>query len=397
MPVLTARAGLLSLPDMSQDRSASVLQSLIKSETAGGLLLMAAAALALIIANTGLSGAYFSALKAYIGPLSVLHWINDALMAVFFLLVGLEVKREFTEGQLSTWAERRLPIIAATAGMIVPAITYLVVLGGSPGLASGWAIPTATDIAFALAVLALAGSRAPPSLKLLLTTIAVVDDVLAVAIIAFFYTASLNLAALLAAALIFAIMLVLNRAGTRRLLPYILLAIGLWLAVYLSGVHATIAGVLAAAAIPSGKEQPSPLDRLEHAIQPWVAFAVLPLFAFANAGVRLIGIASDALLSPLVVAIGAGLFLGKQAGVFGSIRLAAALGWADRPQGASWLQVYVLALICGIGFTISLFIGGLAFDDPALVDQVKIGVLAGSILSALAGFVILRFVSKPQA
>jgi NhaA family Na+:H+ antiporter len=192
-------------------------------------------------------------------------------------------------------------------------------------------------------------------------------------------------------------MLVLNRAGTRRLLPYILLAIGLWLAVYLSGVHATIAGVLAAAAIPSGKEQPSPLDRLEHAIQPWVAFAVLPLFAFANAGVRLIGIASDALLSPLVVAIGAGLFLGKQAGVFGSIRLAAALGWADRPQGASWLQVYVLALICGIGFTISLFIGGLAFDDPALVDQVKIGVLAGSILSALAGFVILRFVSKPQA
>ena len=388
---------MLSLPDMSQDRSASVLQSLIKSETAGGLLLMAAAALALIIANTGLSGAYFSALKAYIGPLSVLHWINDALMAVFFLLVGLEVKREFTEGQLSTWAERRLPIIAATAGMIVPAITYLVVLGGSPGLASGWAIPTATDIAFALAVLALAGSRAPPSLKLLLTTIAVVDDVLAVAIIAFFYTASLNLTALLAAALIFAVMLVLNRAGTRRLLPYILLAIGLWLAVYLSGVHATIAGVLAAAAIPSGKEQPSPLDRLEHAIQPWVAFAVLPLFAFANAGVRLIGIASDALLSPLVVAIGAGLFLGKQAGVFGSIRLAAALGWADRPQGASWLQVYVLALICGIGFTISLFIGGLAFDDPALVDQVKIGVLAGSILSALAGFVILRFVSKPQA
>jgi len=385
------------LPDMSQDRSASVLQSLIKSETAGGLLLMAAAALALIIANTGLSGAYFSALKAYIGPLSVLHWINDALMAVFFLLVGLEVKREFTEGQLSTWAERRLPIIAATAGMIVPAITYLVVLGGSPGLASGWAIPTATDIAFALAVLALAGSRAPPSLKLLLTTIAVVDDVLAVAIIAFFYTASLNLTALLAAALIFAVMLVLNRAGTRRLLPYILLAIGLWLAVYLSGVHATIAGVLAAAAIPSGKEQPSPLDRLEHAIQPWVAFAVLPLFAFANAGVRLIGIAPDALLSPLVVAIAAGLFLGKQAGVFGSIRLAVALGWAARPQGASWLQVYVLALICGIGFTISLFIGGLAFDDPALVDQVKIGVLAGSILSALAGFVILRFVSKPQA
>ena len=385
------------MPDMSQDRSASVLQSLIKSETAGGLLLMAAAALALIIANTGLSGAYFSALKAYIGPLSVLHWINDALMAVFFLLVGLEVKREFTEGQLSTWAERRLPIIAATAGMIVPAITYLVVLGGSPALASGWAIPTATDIAFALAVLALAGSRAPPSLKLLLTTIAVVDDVLAVAIIAFFYTASLNLTALLAAALIFAVMLVLNRAGTRRLLPYILLAIGLWLAVYLSGVHATIAGVLAAAAIPSGKEQPSPLDRLEHAIQPWVAFAVLPLFAFANAGVRLIGIAPDALLSPLVVAIAAGLFLGKQAGVFGSIRLAVALGWAARPQGASWLQVYVLALICGIGFTISLFIGGLAFDDPALVDQVKIGVLAGSILSALAGFVILRFVSKPQA
>jgi NhaA family Na+:H+ antiporter len=375
---------------MAQDRSSSVLQSLIRSETAGGLLLMAAAVLALVIANSGASDAYFALLETHVGPLSMLHWVNDALMAVFFLLVGLEVKREFTEGQLATWAERRLPVIAATAGMIVPAFVYLLAIGGAPTLTGGWAIPTATDIAFALAVLALVGSRVPPSLKLLLTTIAVVDDVLAVGIIAFFYTADLNLLALLSAGLVLLAMFGLNRAGVTRLWPYVSLAILLWIAVHASGVHATIAGVLAAAAIPSGK-QPSPLDRIEHAIQPWVAFAVLPIFAFANAGVRLGDLPPEALLSPLVLAIAAGLFIGKQLGVFGSIRLAVALGWGQRPRGASWLQVYALALLCGIGFTISLFIGGLAFDDPVMIDEVKIGVLAGSIASALAGFALLRF------
>jgi NhaA family Na+:H+ antiporter len=375
---------------MAQDRSSSVLQSLIRSETAGGLLLMAAAVLALVIANSGASDAYFALLETHVGPLSMLHWVNDALMAVFFLLVGLEVKREFTEGQLATWAERRLPVIAATAGMIVPAFVYLLAIGGEPTLTGGWAIPTATDIAFALAVLALVGSRVPPSLKLLLTTIAVVDDVLAVGIIAFFYTADLNLLALLSAGLVLLAMFGLNRAGVTRLWPYVSLAILLWIAVHASGVHATIAGVLAAAAIPSGK-QPSPLDRIEHAIQPWVAFAVLPIFAFANAGVRLGDLPPEALLSPLVLAIAAGLFIGKQLGVFGSIRLAVALGWGERPRGASWLQVYALALLCGVGFTISLFIGGLAFDDPVMIDEVKIGVLAGSIASALAGFTLLRF------
>jgi NhaA family Na+:H+ antiporter len=387
---LTPAAYFAWQPVMAQDRSSSVLQSLIRSETAGGLLLMAAAVLALVIANSGASDAYFALLETHVGPLSMLHWVNDALMAVFFLLVGLEVKREFTEGQLATWAERRLPVIAATAGMIVPAFVYLLAIGGEPTLTGGWAIPTATDIAFALAVLALAGSRVPPSLKLLLTTIAVVDDVLAVGIIAVFYTADLNLLALLSAGLVLLAMFGLNRAGVTRLWPYVSLAILLWIAVHSSGVHATIAGVLAAAAIPSGK-QPSPLDRIEHAIQPWVAFAVLPIFAFANAGVRLGDLPPEALLSPLVLAIAAGLFIGKQLGVFGSIRLAVALGWGQRPRGASWLQVYALALLCGIGFTISLFIGGLAFDDPMMIDEVKIGVLAGSIASALAGFALLRF------
>jgi len=378
---------------MARDRSPSVLQGLIQSETSGGLLLMAAAALALVIANSGAGDAYFSALATYVGPLSVLHWINDALMALFFLLVGLEVKREFTEGQLATWSERRLPVIAATAGMVVPAILFAVIAGGTPGLVRGWAIPTATDIAFALAVLALAGPHVPASLKLLLTTIAVVDDVLAVAIIALFYTAQLDLSALGAVAVVLALMFGANRAGITRLWPYLILAAGLWLAVFLSGVHATIAGVLAATAIPvqrADASQPSPLARLEHAIQPWVAFAVLPLFAFANAGVRLGGLSAYALLSPLVLAIAAGLFVGKQVGVFGSIRLAVAFGWGAKPRGASWQQVYAMALLCGIGFTISLFIGGLAFADPALVDQVKVGVLAGSIASALTGFAILR-------
>lgn len=369
----------------------------------GGILLMAAAAIALVIANSPVAPAYFETLHAYVGPLSIHHWINDALMSVFFLLVGLEIKREFVDGHLSTWADRRLPIIAAAAGMAFPAIVYLSIAGGTPGLARGWAIPAATDIAFALGVLALLGSRAPASLKMFLTTVAIVDDMGAVAIIALAYTAELDFFALGAAAMIFALMLGLGRRHEMRLWPYLLLAVGLWFAVYSSGVHATISGVLAAMAIPVRRSPgapefvDSPLHRLEHALQPWVGYGIVPLFGFANAGVSLAGIGLAELVAPIPLAVAAGLFFGKQIGIFMSVRLAVMMKVAAQPTGANWLQIYGVALLCGIGFTMSLFIGGLAFVDPVMVDEVKIGVLAGSILSAVAGFLLLRLATSPRS
>ena len=371
----------------------SILRRFLTSEAAGGILLMGTAALALAVANSPLAPTYFHALHAALGPMSVQHWINDGLMALFFLLVGLEIKREVLDGHLARPADRTLPVIAALAGMAVPAALYLLVAGGDPALRAGWAIPSATDIAFAIGVLALLGRRAPASLKLFLTTVAIVDDMGAVAIIALFYATGLDLPALAAATGLLAAMVWLNRRGVTALSPYLALAAGLWVAVHLSGVHATIAGVLAALAIPlRADEAHSPLHRLEHALSPWVAYLVVPLFGFANAGVALGG--AGALLAPLPLAIAAGLFVGKQAGIFASVRIAVALGWGERPAGASWRQVYGVALLCGIGFTMSLFIGGLAFPGrPELVDQVKLGVLAGSILSALAGYTVLRLAS----
>ena len=364
---------------------------------------MSAAALAMAIANSPAAPTYFHALHVYLGPLSVLHWINDALMAVFFFLVGLEIKREFVDGNLATWADRRLPIIAAGAGMLLPAIVYISVVGTSSPLTRGWAIPAATDIAFAIGVLALLGSRAPASLKLFLTTVAIVDDMGAVAIIALAYTSGLNIVALLAAAVILLLLFGMNKAGERRLWPYLVLAVGLWVAVFLSGVHATIAGVLAALTIPltpspgAPDDAHSPLHRLEHALQPWVAYLIVPVFGFANAGVALGGLGWTELLAPLPIAIAAGLFIGKQVGVLASMRLAVALGLGSRPHGATWLQVYGVAVLCGVGFTMSLFIGGLAFTDPTLASEVKVGVLGGSILSAILGYLILRFAPPRRA
>jgi NhaA family Na+:H+ antiporter len=380
---------------------ASILRDFLAREAAGGILLMIAAALGLVLANSPAAPLYFHALEAHLGPLSLLHWINDALMALFFLLVGLEIKREFLDGHLATWADRLLPIVAAAAGMILPAILYLAVSGGEPALIRGWAIPAATDIAFAIGVLALLGSRAPVSLKLFLTTVAIVDDMGAVAIIAFFYTSGLKLIALAAAGAILLAMLALNRANVRRLWPYMLLAGALWVAVFLSGVHATIAGVLAAFTIPLDRSPghpdsaQSPLHRLEHALQPGVAYGIVPLFGFANAGVALGGLGWGDLVAPLPLAIAAGLFAGKQIGIFASVRIAVAIGIAQRPSGANWAQVYGVALLCGIGFTMSLFIGGLAFADPLLAAEVKIGVLGGSIASAVAGWLVLRLAPHP--
>jgi len=372
----------------------SMIRRFLGTEAAGGVVLIFAAAAAMLVANSPLAAGYVDLLQASIGPLSLLHWINDALMALFFLLVGLEIKREFVCGHLARWSDRTLPFIAAAAGMAMPALLYTLWTGGTGGLWRGWAIPTATDIAFAIGVLALLGSRAPTSLKLFLTTVAIVDDMGAVAIIALAYTPAISGPALLAAALLLAAMFALGRLGVAVLWPYLLLAAALWLAVLLSGVHATIAGVLAALAIPLGEDDRSPLERLEAALHPWVAFGIVPLFGFANAGVSLGGIGLKDLLAPLPMGIAVGLFVGKQVGIFGSIRLAAALGLAAPPEGASWVQIYGVALLCGIGFTMSLFIGGLAFDGPMLGDEVRIGVLGGSLLSAVCGYAVLWWVGR---
>ena len=388
----------------------SALREFLRSEAAGGIILMLVAALAMLVANSPLSETYFHFIHAVtgpeltpkLGPMTVHLWINDALMAVFFLLVGLEIKREFIDGHLSTWADRRLPVIAAAAGMIVPAIVYLAVAGGDSALVRGWAIPAATDIAFAIGVLALLGSRAPASLKLFLTTVAIVDDMGAVAIIAVFYTAELNMQALMLAGLLWLAMMTLNRFRVMQLWPYLILAVLLWYATLLSGVHATIAGVMAAFAIPLRRTlaapdaEDSPLHRLEHALAKPVAFVIVPLFGFANAGVSLNGVGVGDLLAPLPLGIALGLFVGKQLGIFASIWLAVKLRLATRPKDASWPQVYGVSLLCGIGFTMSLFIGGLAFADVSKGDAVKIGVLMGSIASALCGYVLLRLAAKPN-
>ena len=368
-------------------------------ERNAGLLLIAAAAAALFAANSPLADEYGHLLHLKFGPvlprygqLDLHHWVADGLMAIFFLLVGLEVKREWFDGRLSTPAERRLPILAAAAGMAVPALIFLAVVGGDPRLSNGWAIPAATDIAFAVGVLAILGRHAPPSIKLLLVTIAIVDDIGAVVIIALFYTADLNVTALSAALAIAGGMAALGQFGVRRLWPYLVGFLLLWLLMLASGVHATISGVLAALTVPLGRgEAKSPLKRLEHDIHPWVMFGVVPIFGFASAGVALSGGAS-LLMQPLPLAIMLGLFLGKQLGIFGGIWLAIRAGVAPCPERAQWRQIYGASLLCGIGFTMSLFIGALAFPgNPVLIDEAKIGILSGSLLSAIAGYFVLRF------
>jgi NhaA family Na+:H+ antiporter len=393
-------------------RAPSALREFLTSEAAGGLVLMAAATLAMIVANSSWRDGYEHllhletgiVLTPKLGPMTVHHWINDGLMAVFFLLVGLEIKREFVDGRLSTWDQRRLPILAAAVGMAVPAALYLGVAGGVAGLSRGWAIPAATDIAFAIGVLALLGRRAPTSLKLFLTTVAIADDLGAVAIIALAYTASIDMLALGIAAAILFVMYAMGKSGVRVLWPFLIGAVALWYAVLLSGVHATVAGVLAAATIPivpspaAPDAADSPLHRLEHGLAPWVAFLIVPIFGFANAGVPVGGLSLGHLLAPLPLGIAAGLFLGKQIGIFAAVRLAVTFGFARKLRGATWLQIYGVAMLCGIGFTMSLFIGGLAFPgEPARIEEAKIGVLLGSILSALGGWLVLRLAPRPAS
>jgi NhaA family Na+:H+ antiporter len=407
----SAKAAFAMTDGLKPRNRRSALRHFLDSEAAGGLLLMAAAALALIVANGPLGETYHHLLETEtgpllspkLGPMTVHLWIDDGLMALFFLLVGLEIKREFVDGSLGTSEKRRLPAIAAAAGMAVPAALYLAIAGGDPVLARGWAIPAATDIAFAIAVLALLGSRAPASLKLFLIAVAIADDLGAVAIIAIAYTGALNPVALAAAAAILLGMWAMGRRGVAPLWPWCAATALLWYAILLSGVHATVAGVLAAAVIPLRRTPGAPgtedsvLHRLEHKLAPWVAFGIVPLFGFANAGVSLAGFDPALLLSPLPLGVAAGLLLGKQIGIFAAVRLSVAFGLASRPRGATWLHIYGVALLCGIGFTMSLFIGGLAFPGhPALAEQAKIGTLAGSLLSAVAGYVLLRLAPPPD-
>ena len=382
-------------------RIPTALREFLDNEAAGGRVLMGVAALALVVANSALAPAYFGLLEISVAGLSYLHWINDALMALFFLLVGLEIKREIVDGQLRTWPDRILPGVAALGGMIVPALIYVGFNASSSETLRGWAIPSATDIAFALGVLSLFGQRVPVSLKVFLVALAILDDLGAILIIAVFYTADLSLPMLAASAATLLVLVALNRHGVRRLTPYLLLGLLLWFFVFKSGIHATLAGVALAFAIPTGQgtEGPdavsSPLLRLEHGLQAWVAFLVVPLFGFANAGVSFAGMTAAALVAPVPLGIALGLFLGKQLGVFAFAWAVIRLRWASLPEHASWTQLYGVALLCGIGFTMSLFIGLLAFPSSAVLqDAVKIGVLGGSLASALAGAILLHLASR---
>lgn len=386
------------------------IKKALHHEAAPGVLLMLAMVAALIVANSGVS--WYGALletKAIvaIGTWTIakplLLWINDGLMAVFFLLVGLELKREVLFGELSDRRKITLPLLAAFGGIAIPSGIYAFINWGDPVAMNGWAIPAATDIAFALGILALLGSRVPVALKILLTSIAVIDDLAAILIIAVFYTDQLSVSSLTIAFLVLAGLFGLNRTGVKTAAPYVILGIILWIAVLKSGVHATLAGVALAAFIPAGKsssDKSGLVYRMEHGLHPWVAFLILPIFAFANAGVPIKGMSPMALLESVPLGIAAGLFFGKQIGVFLASFLAVKVGLARLPKGISWMQLYGLSILCGIGFTMSLFIGGLAFEGAGGPDYAvddRIGILAGSFLSALFGVIILLKSCKGRA
>ena len=378
----------------------SAIRRFLESQSSAGLVLMGAAVLALMVANAPLGPNYETILHAYVGPLSIGHWINDALMAVFFLFVGLEIKREMLDGQLSTWSRRILPGIAAAGGMMVPALVYLAFNRGPT--AAGWAIPAATDIAFALGVIALLGNRVPASLRVFLAALAIIDDLGAVMIIAVFYTAKLSIPDLAGAAVALMVLIGLNRFGVLRLTPYLLVGAILWVLVFRSGIHATLAGVVLAFTIPMqctpgrpDNDLDSPLHKLEHALNLPVGFLVVPIFGLANAGVPVLTLPAEALVAPVTLGVALGLLIGKITGVFGFSMLAVRLGLADMPAHAGKRQLLGVAMLCGIGFTMSIFITLLAFPSSQLLQaEAKLGVLAGSFLSGLLGYLLLRSVTS---
>ena len=371
-----------------------------KLEAASGLVLLFSAIFALIISNSTYADLYFSTLEKYlfigfneIGlRLSILHWINDALMAIFFFFVTLEIKREFLQGELSNFKQALLPIIAAIGGMVVPALFYVIINFGDPETLNGWAIPSATDIAFSLGVLSLLGKRVPISLKVFLTALAIIDDLGAILIIAIFYSGDLNIVYLSLMSVAFILLLVINKFNIKKFLPYLIVGLALWDFTHNSGIHATIAGVLLAMTIPHRKKEKdfSLLLKIEHAISPYVAFGIMPLFAFANAGVSLEGLSFSSLMDKVPLGIVLGLFVGKQLGVFVFSYVSIKLKIAQMPNNSNWFNFYGVGILTGIGFTMSLFVGNLAFvENMQYMDGVKIGVLTGSLLSTLAGYFLI--------
>ena len=376
-----------------------------KLEASSGLVLLFSAIVALIISNSELSTLYFNTLEKYlfIGinnfglKLTVIHWINDVLMAIFFFFVTLEIKREFLQGELSNKKQAVLPIIAAVGGMLVPALLYVFINYGNSETLNGWAIPSATDIAFSLGVLSLLGSRVPLSLKVFLTALAIIDDLGAIIIIALFYSGDLSIKYLSLMLLAFIILLILNKFNVKKILPYLIVGLFLWEFTHQSGIHATIAGVLLACTIPHRKKDKdfSLLIKLEHAISPYVAFGIMPLFAFANAGVSLDGLTFGSLLNKVPLGIVLGLFVGKQLGVFVFSYISIKLKIAQMPNNSNWLNLYGVGILTGIGFTMSLFVGNLAFiENIQYMNGVKIGVLSGSLLSTVFGYLLLLIFSK---
>jgi len=374
-------------------------------EAASGLILLISAIIALIISNSSISSLYFETLDKYIFfglnnfglKLSVLHWINDVLMAIFFFFVTLEIKREFIQGELSNIKQAILPIIAAVGGMLVPALIYIYINFGNIETLNGWAIPSATDIAFSLGVLSLLGSRVPISLKVFLMALAIIDDLGAIVIIAFFYSGDLSVFNLCMMLLSFVGLLTLNKFGVKIFLPYLIIGFLLWHFTHESGIHSTISGVLLACTIPHRKKEKdfSLLIKIEHAISPYVAFGIMPLFAFANAGVSLEGISFSSLLLPVPLGIVLGLFIGKQIGVFLFSYISIKLGFAQMPNNSNWIELYGVGILTGIGFTMSLFVGNLAFvENTQYLDGVKLGVLSGSLLSTLTGYLLILSTSR---
>lgn len=381
------------------------IQEFLRLESASGLLLLGAAVLALVAANSPLAHWYEALLGTpvaiQVGALVIakplLLWINDGLMAIFFFLIGLELKREFLDGELSNPAQLVLPAAAALGGMVVPALIYVAFNWHDAMALKGWAIPAATDIAFALGVLAVLGSRVPATLKIFLMTLAILDDLGAIVVIALFYTDQISLLSLGIGGMAVVGLALMNRFGVKSLAPYLLVGLVLWVSVLKSGVHATLAGVVLAFFIPfqGAAAGESPLRRLEDDLHPAVAFAILPIFAFANAGVSLEGVTLATLTNPVPLGIALGLFVGKQIGVFGFTWLAITVGWARRPEGVSWSQLYGVSVLCGIGFTMSLFIGSLAFEQGNTAHAVddRLGILMGSLISAVVGYAVLRWVA----
>ena len=378
-----------------------------KLEAASGILLLISAIVALYVSNSFFSEIYFSVLKKYlfIGvnnfglKLSVLHWINDALMAIFFFFVTLEIKREFLQGELSSIKQAMLPIVGAVGGMLIPALIYILINYKTPATLNGWAIPSATDIAFSIGILSLLGSRVPISLKVFLTALAIIDDLGAIIIIAFFYTGDLSIKYLILILLTFVFLLVLNKLNVKKFFPYLVLGLFLWVFTHESGIHATIAGVLLASVIPHRKKDNdfSLLIKIEHSISPYVAYFIMPLFAFANAGVSLEGLSFNSLLQPVPLGILLGLFVGKQIGVFIFTYASIKLGLAKLPNNSNWVSFYAVGILTGIGFTMSLFVGNLAFvNNLEYMDGVKIGVLSGSLLSTVVGYFLLMISSKKK-